>query len=278
MPILFKPLRRLADRMQRLVARSRLMVSLAVLVRNQARCVIKYHLAESPDVGETGEGGVRAIVVAQDARLVDVGANVGDWLAGALASARGSISAIACEPSASALARLRARFVDDARVHIVEAALGDRAGEMAFVEEPEAGRGSTLVPGLGRLDGAARSVAVTTLAAVLERAGWDGAEMVKIDAEGFDGRVILGGEALVRERHLGVVQFEYNRGWQLAAQTLYGTYRFFEDAGYRVFLLKRDGLYVLDYARYEEYYEYSNFVAISPTWMPRFAAFVRGTI
>ncbi len=269
---------RVADRLQRLIARSPRLVRLAVLVRNQARCVIKYHLAESPDVAETGEGWVRALVATEAARLVDVGANVGDWLAGALAQARGEIAAIACEPSSSALLSLRARFASDPRVTIVEAALGDRRTTMAFVEERDAGRGSTLVPGLGHIEGTTRTVEVLTLDEVVARTGWDGADMVKIDAEGFDARVIRGPAALLRAQRIGVVQFEYNRSWQLAAETLFGMYRFLEEAGYRVFLLKRDGLYELDYARYEEYFEYSNFLAISPQWYARFEPHLRGRI
>ena len=271
-------LHRVADRFQRLAGRSRLLVRLAVLVRNQARCVIKYHLAESPDVGETGEGWVRELAMPDARRVVDVGANVGDWLGGALAHARGGVAAIACEPSSSALVRLRARFAGDPRVRIVEAAFGDRDGEMTFLEEADAGRGSTLVPGLGRLEGIPRTVTVTTLASLFARAGWDGADLVKIDAEGFDARVIRGAYDLLHAQRIGVVQFEYNRSWQMAAQTLCGVYRLFEECGYRVFLLKREGLYQLDYARYEEYFEYSNFLAIAPAWMPRFASRERGVI
>lgn len=267
-----------ADRIQRTLARSSAAVRIAVLLRNQARCVIKYYLAESPNVKETGEAWVLGLVAPDARRLVDVGANVGDWLAGALACANSQVAAIACEPSSSAHALLCKRFDNDARVTVSDAALGDFVGTMDFLEEPNAGRGSTLVPGLGRIEGSVRTVPVTTLAALFERAGWSEADMVKIDAEGFDARVIRGGEALVRKQRIGIVQFEYNRAWQMAEETLRGTYRRFEEAGYRVFLLKRDGLYDLDYARYEEYFEYSNFIAIAPAWMPRFVPYLRGRI
>jgi hypothetical protein len=42
--------------------------------------------------------------------------------------------------------------------------------------------------------------------------------------------------------------------------------------------LKRDGLYTLDYLRYEEYFEYTNFVAIAPAVIGRFEDWPRGVI
>ena len=268
----------LADRAQQTLAKSPFAVRLAVLVRNQARCVIKYHLAEGPNVRDTGEMWLQR-KAADGNTFVDVGANVGDWLSGIVAHKAGApFRALAFEPSSSALDRLRARFANDARVEIVAAAAGDEPGMLSFVEEPNAGKGSTLVPGLGRIAGTTRTVPVTTIDEQLARAGWDRVDMLKIDAEGYDARVIRGASRALAEGRIRVLQFEYNRSWQLAGETLHGCYRTLEAFGYRVFLLKRDGLYVLNYALYEEYFEYSNFVAIAPAAFADFEAAVRGTI
>lgn len=270
---------RIADRVQRVAARSRLVVRFAILIRNQARCVIKYHLAESPDVNETGEVWLREAVASASTRFVDVGANVGDWIGG-IATLKGEsrFEALVFEPSENAAARLKARFVNDPRMSVIEAAAGDSEGTLSFLEEPDAGRGSTLVPGLGNLRGAARDVRVRTLDSALDERGWDTVDVVKIDAEGYDARVIRGASRLLERGGAGVVQFEYNRAWQLAGDTLFGTLTFLEKRGYATYLLKRDGLYVLDYARYEEYFEYSNFVALNPEWARRLAGKMRGTI
>ncbi len=274
-----RALRGVADRLQRVAGRSALLVRLAVLVRNQARCVIKYHLAESPDVNETGEVWLREAVAATATRFVDVGANVGDWTAG-IARLKGdqAFEAIALEPSQSALAVLRERFGGERRIRVIDAAAGDAPGMMSFHEEDDAGRGSTLVPGFGATGGTTRSVVVTTIDRVLAEQGWEKVDMLKIDAEGFDARVVRGARGVLDRAAAGVVQFEYNRAWQLAGETLYGTMRFFEERGYRVYLLKREGLFVLDYERYEEYYEYSNFVALSDVWSARLASRLCGTI
>jgi FkbM family methyltransferase len=270
---------RALDFAQRTIARSRPLVRLAILLRNQARCVIKYHLAESPDVAFTGEVWLREAVAAKVDFAVDVGANVGDWLEGIRAfKGAAPFQALAFEPSSTAASRLRERFANDVRVTILEAAVGDVPGSLAFLEEPDAGKGSSLVPDFHRGEGTTRMVSVATLDAEIARAGWDRVDFLKIDAEGYDLRVLRGAADLLRAQRIGVAQFEYNRAWQLAGDTLRAAYTLLEACGYAVYLLKRDGLYTLNYQLYEEYFEYSNFVAISPPWLPLLRDRIRGTI
>lgn len=251
----------------------------AVLVRNQARCIIKYHLAESPDVASTGEVWLRELLAPKATFVVDVGANVGDWLEGVRAI-KGDVafSALAFEPSSSAASRLRARFEGDERVSIEECGVGDVAGSLTLFEEPDAGKGSSLVPGFHRGNGVSRAVPITTLDDEIAHREWGRIDLLKIDAEGYDLRVLRGAHALLAAQDIGVLQFEYNRAWQLAGDTLRAAYTLLEQCGYVVYLLKRDGLYTLDYMLYEEYFEYSNFVAISPAWLPLLNAHIRGTI
>ena len=271
--------RALADRAQRMLARSSLAVRLAVLLRNQCRCVIKYHLAESPDVNETGEVWLRHAVAARCSMFVDVGANVGDWLAQvALEKGAQPFRAIAFEPSASAFERLSARFASDSRVTLKPCAVGDAPGELEFFEERAAGKGSSLVAGFSSVETFKRSVGVVRLDDEIATAGWDRIDFLKIDAEGYDLRVLTGAQGLLRQKRVGIVQFEYNRSWQLAGDTLFSAMKLLNECGYEVFVLKRDGLYTLNYALYEEYFEYSNFVALAPPFLGLKAEHFRGTI
>jgi FkbM family methyltransferase len=270
---------RILDRGQRIVASSDLGVRLAVAIRNQCRCVIKYRLAESPDAVETGERWLVERVARFGTRFVDVGANVGDWL-GLLLSACGerSVEALAFEPSASAFAALSQRYAREPRVTLANDALGSEPGALPFFEERAAGKGSSFVADFLRAEGAAREVAVKRLDRELVERGWETVDLVKVDAEGYDLQVLRGAGTFVERAAIGVVQFEYNRAWQLAGDTLRSAYKLLEPAGYRVFVLKRDGLYTLDYARYEEYFEYTNYVAISPNAMRHFDDRLRGSI
>jgi FkbM family methyltransferase len=266
------------DRMQRIAAASPLLVRAAVLVRNQCRCIIKYHLAESPDTLETGEAWLRGVIAENGRYFIDVGANVGDWTAALKSLSKPGAAFVAYEPSQSAFAALRGRFANDASVEVRDVAFGDRPTTMSFLEEGDAGKGSTLVPGLTRVEGKSRTVAVTTLDAEFDRLGWPHADFVKIDAEGYDFRVLRGAQACLDAQRIACLQFEYNRSWQLAGDTLFGAMAFLQERGYTTYLLKREGLFILDYARYEEYFEYSNYIAVSPQYASVLAGFIRGRI
>ena len=269
----------LLDGLQRLAAKSPLAVRFAVAVRNQCRCVIKYHLAESPDALESGERWLVERVAAYGDRFIDVGANIGDWLGMVRESMHGrTFAALAFEPSRSAFDTLEGRFRGEPRITLFNVALGSAPGALAFFEEPNAGRGSTLVADFMRTQGTTRTVTVTTLDTALREAVWTRVDLLKIDAEGYDLQVLRGAGETLAARGVGVVQFEYNRAWQLAGDTLRAAYTLLESNGYRVFVLKRDGLYTLNYLRYEEYFEYTNFVAIASEQLARFEDRLRGVI
>ena len=269
----------LLDRLQRGAARWGPLVRVAVLVRNQCRGVIKYRLAESPDVARTGEVWLRRLWAPRCAYVIDVGANVGEWLAVIACEQRSEgLSILAFEPSASAFTRLAQRFGSDPRIELVHGALGDAPGSAEFFEEPHAGKGSTIVSQFTRTSGMMRTVDVTTLDEEVARRGWEHVDFLKIDAEGYDFRVLKGAHGLLRDRRIGVVQFEYNRAWQLAGDTLFGAISLLRDCGYDTYVLRKDGLYTLDYALYEEYFEYTNFVAFSAAYAAEAQAHYRGTI
>lgn len=268
-----------ADRLQRLIARSPALVRLAVLVRNQCRCIIKYRLAESPDVNETGEVWLRRAIAPSAEYFVDVGANVGDWLGEITAQKLNhEFHAAAYEPSASAFAKLGERYGGNGNVMLRNCAVGDRRGDVEFFEEYGAGKGSSVVSGFVSTAGFTHRVPVVRLDDEIAALGWDRIDFLKIDAEGYDMRVIAGARKLFEQQRIGAVQFEYNRSWQLAGDTLYSAMQFLRGFGYDVYVLKRDGLYTLNYALYEEYFEYSNFVALSPRYTDLKSRHYRGTI
>jgi len=272
-------LRIAADRIQRLIARSPLLVRAAVLVRNQCRCIIKYHLAESPDVNETGEVWLRRAIAPQASYFVDVGANVGEWL-GEIAALKtaNAFHAVAYEPSNSAFVKLSQRFAGNSNVVLRNCAVGDRAQELEFFEEDAAGKGSSLVAGFLAAAGRKRTVQAVRLDDEIAALGWERVDLLKIDAEGYDMRVMAGAQRLFERQRIGAVQFEYNRAWQLAGDTLYAAMRFLKQFGYEVFVLKRDGLYALNYNLYEEFFEYANFVGLSPQCASIKEQAFRGTI
>jgi FkbM family methyltransferase len=250
----------IANRLVRRLSASERAVRGATLVRNQCQMLIGYHFARTPDASQNGERWLLERVAGRVGTFVDVGANVGAWSEAVLAGnpqARG----IAVEPGAVALERLRSRL--GGRIEIVDAACADSEGEAVFNELPDAGETSSLAAADAIAEAATRTVQVTTLDRLLESRGIDTVDLVKIDAEGYDGRVLAGaGRALAGQR-LGIVQFEYNGPWALSGSTLGHELGRLAAAGYRTFALRPTALAEVEYERFGEFFSYSNFVAVS---------------
>jgi hypothetical protein len=149
---------------------------------------------------------------------------------------------------------------------------------LEFFEEPQAGKTSSFMSGFARPNAVRTTVRVSTVAQqVLER-GIDTIDILKIDAEGYDMRVLRGASSLLAAQRIGIVQFEYNEPWALAGGTLGEAVSLFGRSGYHVFALKSAGLFTFDYTRFGDFFRYSNFVAVSPGLMPGVGQLVRGSI
>jgi FkbM family methyltransferase len=261
--------RALLHRVYARLARSRAVVRLVRRLRNQCRTLVGYHvtgLAGSIDQDLNGEALLARAVAPHVRRFVDVGANVGEWAALVEEATGGRAEGVLLEPSTTALARLRERFAGVDRLTVVGAAVADPASpaELTFFEEPAAGQTSTLVADARTPGSVARTVPVVTLDAQLRDLGWPGADLVKIDVEGFDLHVLRGAAGLLADHRLGIIQFEYNSHWLGAGSTLWGALELLRGAGYEVHLLTARGLMGFRYADLEEFYTYANFVAVAP--------------
>lgn len=267
---------RLIGSLQRFAGRTPWLLRLAVRLRNQCQCVIGYAFAESNAIADDGEAALIAALAPQARLVVDVGANVGDWSGEVLRQAPGC-RALLFDASRSAVRALAERFAG-ANVEIVHMGLADAPGSLEFFEEPQAGKTSSFTSGFSLPDAARTVVAVSTVAEQMKARGIDAIDMLKIDTEGYDMRVLRGAEPLFAAGKVGIVQFEYNQPWALAGGTLGEAVGFLTGRGYRVFALKSAGLFTFDYARYGEFFGYANFVAVSERLLPKLSGLVRGAI
>jgi FkbM family methyltransferase len=254
---------------------------LALLFRNQCNCVIAYHLGETADAHINGENWLTEIIAPTATTFIDVGANVGNWsdffLSGMLNQSKQS-KGLLFEPSLFAVSKLNQRFRHIENIEVIEAAVSDNVGEMPFFEEPNAGETSSLVGAHSNNQAKPTQVKVTTIDEEVAKRQLGFIDFLKVDTEGYDLHVLRGASALLKNHQVGIVQFEYNAPWALAGSTLAEAYKLLEGFDYKVFLLKSNGLHVLDYSRYGEFFSYSNFVAISPDKFPAMSKFVRGYV
>jgi len=250
----------MTNRVVRRLAPSARAARVASLVRNQCDMLIGYHLAPAHHADVNGEEWLVRRVAPHTRRFLDVGANVGDWSL-LMASAAPDAKGLAVEPGEEAGARLRA--VLPPAVRLVEALAGAEEGETAFFEAPDASTHSSAVashaPAARR-----RTVRATTVDALLAAEGWDRLDVLKIDTEGFDARVLAGAREALGAQRIGVVQFEYNRPWREAGSTLAGALQLLGDAGYATYVLRASGLEAYRYDDYGEFFRYANFVGVAP--------------
>ncbi len=145
--------------------------------------------------------------------FVDVGANVGYYtaLAAALVGPQGRVFAF--EPSVYAFERLQAMASRSQlnQVTATNAGLSDAAGHLKLY----LGIGSdnhtpTMVP---HENASATEVRVSTLDQEAERLGIHRIDLIKIDVEGYETKVLAGASRLLRDGRIRAILCEFNEHW-----------------------------------------------------------------
>ncbi|MBX9946143.1 MAG: FkbM family methyltransferase [Reyranella sp.] len=133
--------------------------------------------------------------------LFDVGANTGQTLRTLLRYAPGA-EIYAFEPAADTFRRLEAGFKDRGNVHLFNAALGARAGQLAL-QLSEDSEFNTLVPREGTgAAGATQMTEVTTVDAVVAAHGISHLDLLKVDVQGWEMEVLHGARELIAGQNL----------------------------------------------------------------------------
>ena len=146
-----------------------------------------------------------AVLVRPGDVVLDVGANFGAFTSafGSLVGPAGRVDAF--EPQPDVFHHLQARFGNQANVRLLQLALGATAG-VGHLSVPSIA-GDVPEPALGALSDHGIEITVTTVDE--HCADFDRLRYLKVDAEGHDLDVLLGGrETLLRLRP--IVQFECN--------------------------------------------------------------------
>lgn len=89
---------------------------------------------------------------------------------------------------------------------------------------------------------------------------------MKIDTEGYDLHILKGAQELLSRQKIGIIQFEYMWAWSEAGSTLKWAMRYLDSFGYKIFFLRKDGLYTFLYDKFGEDIRGGNFVAVSEKW------------
>jgi len=205
--------------------------------------------------------------IAPNAKMaIDVGANVGDWIYRYLAHAPSMWLGIAIEPvpATALLLRKNIPITHINQIEIKELAVGDVVGKFSIFAEENDGECSSFVRDHTK-NGHELVVEVTTIDNEWTEAGCPFIDFLKIDAEGYDLKVLRGATKFIASQQVGVIQFEYNAPWARSGSTLFEALTILSNAGYLTRLLKKEGLIEFNYDSVGEIFSYCNFVSALPS-------------
>lgn len=193
------------------------------------------------------------------ATLFDVGANTGDWcLAVRRAMPDAGLHAFEIDPDTAAL--LAERLKDAPRIVLNALGLADEEGEVRIFVRPEESTSTTMLAAGadGLLEKTAR---VTTGDAYVAMRGLDRIDLLKIDVEGAEPRVLDGFGACFARGMITMVQFEYGHANLQTRFLLADFYRFFEERGFVVGKIFPEGVAFGPYLARDEDFRGPNFLA-----------------
>lgn len=193
----------------------------------------------------------------------DVGANVGDWTELAL-KANPAAKVFAFEPEPATYSKLAARH---GRAAVCENfALGAVAEERTLFAHSESSGFNSFERRtiFSAEDLREISVRVSTLDDYCASAGVDRIDFLKLDVEGFELQVLLGGERMLGERRVSIIQFEYGGTYLDAGIRLADMFEFLAARGYAIYKIFPRGIKKIEaYSQILENFQYANYAALS---------------
>lgn len=217
-----------------------------------------YRLLERIKLGKDVLSDARRISPGDVRCVFDVGANVGQTAA-RLEEAFPHAKIFSFEPDARSFAVLRSFAARSNRVTAIHAALGDADADATFFAnrfsqtssllKAAAGASQYVVaPGAMDLE-REETVPVMTLDRFCGEHGIDRIDLLKIDTQGYELRVLDGAQALLRDRRVPLIYLEVTFVPFYEAQPLFpDVYRYLYDRGYRLVWLYESNFHTHLYA------------------------------
>lgn len=173
--------------------------------------------------------------VGPDSVSIDVGANIGVHT---LAMSRGR-KVYAFEPEPRIAAKLRANLALNklSNVEVLETALSDKEGVLTLYSSddksnPNEGQASLIA---GHFEGRTKEITVKVAALDSLFGSLGRLDLLKIDTEGNDMKVLLGGEKTISRLRPAIIFEWHEPSWKMAGNTIEDAIAFFGKLGYSLF-------------------------------------------
>ena len=200
--------------------------------------------------------------------VFDVGANVGDWTQ-LLHALNPKITIHSFEPTSGAFSKLAAcNFPNNVHLHHIGLSSAPGSAQVHLFGDASGMNSLHNRNGLEDSNGLSpatttEQVQLTTLDRFCEENSVRSIDFLKIDTEGHEVDVLLGGRESFASGIIRYAQFEYGGTYIDSRRLLKDVFEFFSTLEYRIFLIIPNGLFACP--RYDQRLEnflYNNFVAI----------------
>ncbi|GKQ36643.1 FkbM family methyltransferase [Streptomyces sp. A012304] len=218
------------------------------------------------DMGTNGESRLLTRLAAHAVSVVfDVGANVGDWAEAAAQRLRGAH--VHCfELDEENRSRLRDRLSSrPGRFTVAPSGLDREAGTVDYDFYPAEPALTSILPVPHSSPSERRTTTVVTGDQYVEAARVDTIDLLKLDVEGAEGRVLEGFSRTLEQGRIRVIQFEYGLANVVARCLLADLYARLAPHGYSLGRLFPDGVEFRPYDVTSESFRGGNFVAVRPS-------------
>lgn len=206
--------------------------------------------------------------------VIDVGANRGEWTARVVERAPEAV--VYCfELARPTRERLSLRFRDEPRVKVQPCGLADSEAEIDIKYYPGDDRLTSIYDYPHPQKMVVRTERVERGDDVMERAGVEHIDLLKIDAEGADLAVLRGFERTMARAGISVIQFEYGFACVLSRSFLLDFYELLAGYGFCVGRLRSTYVDFEPYRLESETFFGPNFVAVhrsAPTLIQQLAS------
>jgi FkbM family methyltransferase len=251
-------------KIQYYLSKSSSIVYLMLKLKNQIQIIIGNHITAESNFTTNGERKVVDFLLKKChiKTMVDVGANTGQYLGALLKITQENqltpLTIHAFEPAKNTYLKLFENFKHQPNIQFYNLALSAEQGELTFFESEELGEMSSVIQRNNENYLRSYKVKVDTMDNLFINETI--LDFVKIDTEGNDFNVILGAIKLLKNKKIRYMQVEYGDNWRFAGHTFIYFNKYMENLGYKVYLIRPDGCYQLDYNKWKEYYSFSNFL------------------
>lgn len=196
--------------------------------------------------------------------VFDVGCNEGEY-SEIIIKNNPNTKVYCFDPDQKALDVLRERLGQSQNLSIVNCAVGDSDGGAEFNFNKVSSKINSFyeMKEIGYSDGAQKkTVPVIRLDSYCQENSIEHIDLLKVDVEGYEGKVFAGTSGLLKGKKIDIVQFEYGYAAIYGKTFFKDLYELFDSYGYDVYKIKSKTIHKLQYSPKLEHCSYGNFLAI----------------